>query len=152
MASVKKRQVNMRGLGAELAELERTNPEVRAAAANLERVKREIIASAPKPVRVQLSRRKGWRKPSNTIVVSRPSKWGNPFRVGDPDVNGMPMSPERAVERYRLLLLGNGLILGAVPRSLIRRELRGKNLACWCPPGPCHADVLIAIANDGGGR
>lgn len=26
--------------------------------------------------------------------------------------------------------------------------LRGKNLACWCPVGsPCHADVLLRIAN-----
>jgi hypothetical protein len=29
-----------------------------------------------------------------------------------------------------------------------RRVLRGKNLACWCKPGePCHADVLLEIAN-----
>lgn len=28
-------------------------------------------------------------------------------------------------------------------------ELRGKNLACWCKPGtPCHADVLLRLAND----
>jgi len=28
-------------------------------------------------------------------------------------------------------------------------ELRGKNLACWCKPGEaCHADVLLALAND----
>ena len=31
----------------------------------------------------------------------------------------------------------------------IKRELRGKNLACWCPDGgPCHADVLLEIANE----
>lgn len=30
----------------------------------------------------------------------------------------------------------------------IRRELAGKDLACWCPLGqPCHADVLLEIAN-----
>jgi hypothetical protein len=30
----------------------------------------------------------------------------------------------------------------------IMRELRGKNLACWCKPGePCHADVLLELAN-----
>lgn len=36
------------------------------------------------------------------------------------------------------------------PRPLadIAAELRGKNLACWCKPGaPCHADVLIELAN-----
>ena len=27
-------------------------------------------------------------------------------------------------------------------------ELRGKNLACWCKPDqPCHADVLLELAN-----
>lgn len=34
------------------------------------------------PERIQLSRKKGWRKPENTVVVSRPSKWGNPFPLG----------------------------------------------------------------------
>lgn len=36
----------------------------------------------------------------------------------------------------------------------IRAALRGKDLACWCPlidkngaPVPCHADVLLEIAN-----
>lgn len=33
------------------------------------------------PIRIQLSRSKGWRKPPNTIVVSRPSVFGNPFKV-----------------------------------------------------------------------
>jgi hypothetical protein len=35
------------------------------------------------PQRIQLSRRKGWRKPEAAVVVSRPSKWGNPYRVGE---------------------------------------------------------------------
>jgi hypothetical protein len=31
-------------------------------------------------------------------------------------------------------------------------QLRGKDLACWCPlDQPCHADVLLEIANSGGG-
>ena len=35
-----------------------------------------------------------------------------------------------------------------------RRELAGKNLACWCKPGtPCHAETLLRVANaEGGGR
>lgn len=32
--------------------------------------------------------------------------------------------------------------------AAIRQNLRGKNLACWCPlDGPCHADVLLELAN-----
>ncbi len=39
---------------------------------------------------------------------------------------------------------------GAPPtREDIRNHLAGKNLACWCKPGePCHADVLLKLAND----
>lgn len=35
-----------------------------------------------KPIGIQLRRTKGWRLPPNTVVVSRPSKWGNPFKKG----------------------------------------------------------------------
>ncbi len=32
----------------------------------------------------------------------------------------------------------------------VRRELAGRDLACWCPlDGPCHADVLLEVANPG---
>ena len=31
----------------------------------------------------------------------------------------------------------------------VRRELAGRDLACWCPlDEPCHADVLLRLAND----
>ena len=33
----------------------------------------------------------------------------------------------------------------------VRRELAGLDLACWCAPDePCHADVLLTLANDEG--
>ncbi len=32
-------------------------------------------------------------------------------------------------------------------RNLIRKELRGKNLVCWCVPRQCHATELMRIAN-----
>ena len=41
--------------------------------------------------------------------------------------------------------------LRADPADRIRNELAGSDLACWCPLGqPCHADVLLEIANRGG--
>jgi len=84
------------------------------------------------PRRVQLSRRKGWKMPENTINVARPSKWGNPFRLfydGD---------RTECVGRFR----------AHVVPSLPVEELRGKNLACWCSlEDECHADVLLEIAN-----
>lgn len=104
-----------------------------------------------RPVRHVLSRRKGWRMPENTVVVSRPSVFGNPFKVG---VDG---SQFECTEKFRWLCHGvitptmNYLkcidwLDKARPRC---EELRGKNLACWCKAGtPCHADVLLELAND----
>jgi len=106
------------------------------------------------PVRVQLSRRRGWRKPANTVVVSRPTMWGNPHWKG----HGCRMS---AAWRYKLDLMSEMLrMLCKLPAESkhFRRiaehlhELRGKNLACWCPAdlpdSYCHAGVLLEMAND----
>jgi hypothetical protein len=77
--------------------------------------------------------------PPNTVKVSRPGKWGNPYRVAE-------YGRELAVRNYRRRLEGMRAI-GALDLS----ELRGKNLACWCKPGePCHADVLLELANGQG--
>ena len=89
------------------------------------------------PERIQLRRTKGWRKPAGAVVVARPSRWGNPFRVGvDGDrapawpPTGAPSRPATAVHGRR-----------RAP------ELAGHDLACWCPlDEPCHADVLLAVA------
>jgi Domain of unknown function (DUF4326) len=91
------------------------------------------------PERIQLRRTKGWRKPPSAVVVSRPSRWGNPFRIA---VDG-----DRAtcVDAYRRALLAGEL---AVTADDVRRELAGRVLACWCPAGAaCHADVLLDVAN-----
>lgn len=120
--------------------------------------------SAPK--RIQLSRRKGWRKPENTVVVSRPSKWGNPFTVAGAIENGYADAQEDGREvaagAFRDWLHGDDWAAGSGPEWNLRRlrmlrelsELVGKNLACWCPlvdaegdRVPCHADVLLELAN-----
>ena len=108
----------------------------------------------PKPHRVQLRRTRGWRKGPNTVVVSRPSKWGNPFRAGWGIYMGVPICTnadavaayKKHIERMRDL---PGLDLQGLFRiEDIRTQLRGKNLACWCDlDQPCHADILLEIAN-----
>jgi hypothetical protein len=126
------------------------------------------------PKRIQLRRTRGWRKPDGAIVVARPSRWGNPFRIyqghtligpmwhvaretwthisADQCIYGYvtssgTLSVAEAVEQYRLLLK---LRQRDEPDRL--REwlgpLRGRDLSCWCPlDQPCHADVLLEIAN-----
>jgi hypothetical protein len=87
--------------------------------------------------------------PANTQKVDRTTKWGNPFRVGDiHPVTGRPMDHAALVEVYALWLHHGGLGVTHASVDHARRELRGKNLACWCPlDAPCHADVLLEVCN-----
>jgi hypothetical protein len=70
-------------------------------------------------------------------VVSRPTRWGNPHPLS--------LGRTEAVRRYRQDLLAGSLPFNVVD---VERELRGRDLACYCPlDEPCHADVLLEIAN-----
>jgi hypothetical protein len=94
------------------------------------------------PRRIQRKRTKGWRMPPNTVYVGRPTKFGNPFPVA------LCGSLEQALERYRFWLKRGDVTFGFPPQPQEIRQLRGKDLACWCPLGqPCHADVLLEMAN-----
>ena len=96
------------------------------------------------PTRVQLSRKKGFRLPPNTVTVSRPSRYGNPFNVTPDRTQAM------AVTAFEMWLTGNFTGLEKEKLFILStlHELKGKNLACWCKPGtPCHADVLLRMAN-----
>ena len=85
--------------------------------------------------------------PPDVIRVDRPSRWGNPFKIGAPFVDVFeydPPRPPRAMTRadvmaaYRRWLASE---LAVEPRML--EPLRGKRLACWCAPLPCHAEILL---------
>lgn len=107
------------------------------------------------PVRVQLSRAKGWRMPAGTLKVDRSTKWGNPYRAG---VGATAITPEVAVALLRqqiarlggFLACADGDFAGTplITVEQIRAELKGWNLGCWCALGqPCHANVLLELAN-----
>jgi hypothetical protein len=96
-----------------------------------------------KPVRVQRRRVQGRRKPPDTVCVSRPSRFGNYESV--PKVKTAEGHAE-AVEKYRRWLYTPEQ---ASFREDVRRTPAGKHLAWYCPPEwPCHADVLLELAND----
>ena len=95
-----------------------------------------------------------WRRgmpkmPPNSRYVGRPSRYGNPFKVGDPHPeHGQPMTRADAVALFAEWI--------AQPEQADLRqraglELAGRNLACACPVdgGPCHADYWLEIANRG---
>ena len=96
-----------------------------------------------RPQRIRLSRRKGWRKPENTVVVARPTRWGNPFPIAE-------LGRERAIAAFRAMLDDpvERAVRGYPEPERIRAELAGKNLACWCRlEDACHGDVLLEVAN-----
>lgn len=109
------------------------------------------LESVPEPRRIQLSRKKGYRKPPEAVVVSRPSRWGNQFSRGmNHPEHGWPMSAQEAVDCFRKSLLSpsEAILPSKLAINDIQDALRGKTLACWCPlDQPCHSDVLIEIAN-----
>lgn len=99
-----------------------------------------------KQVRIQRKRTRGWKMPPNTIYVGRGSKWGNPYQAGK-DGDGAPAYLVRLYREYLDRLLAADSPARASCLEALA-ELRGKNLACWCPlDKPCHADVLLELAN-----
>lgn len=96
--------------------------------------------------------------PPNTVVVSRPTKWGNPFdwqtardEYGCTDAEAKALvakiyrdwltmeEPERFHPDLRPARVATLASLG---------ELRGKDLGCWCAVGhPCHGDILLELSN-----
>jgi hypothetical protein len=107
--------------------------------------------------------------PPNTVSVTRPGRWGNPFPVDHEgtqmhcltlglDGNDPLDRATAAVDLFRtwmthgkvneMIALFLPKIDRAPPVRITQRELRGKNLACFCPlDKPCHADALLEIAN-----
>ena len=101
--------------------------------------------SEPRPVRLRLSRARGFDLQAHSRAVNglsavncaRPSKWGNPYKIG----TRMVGNAEMAVAVFKANL----------PISMDLSELRGKNLACFCAlpkpgePDHCHAACLLEL-------
>ena len=72
-------------------------------------------------------------------ITTTTDDWGNPFRMTDQHDDN---ERSRVIECYKGYLLSRPDLIAKA-----RHVLRGKRLACWCTPEPCHADVLCAFAN-----
>jgi hypothetical protein len=113
------------------------------------------------PKRVQRKRVKGWRMPDGAVYVGRPTRWGNPNALrgsryvddiyGEEHYCDVGEARGVAVRLFREHLLFDHL---SITVEDVKAELRGRDLACWCPldDQPCHADVLLDIANELGGE
>jgi hypothetical protein len=124
--------------------------------------------------RIQLRRTRGWRLPEGAVVVARPTRWGNPWRVepiyrpgigrvynlvrfkAHPLRQNGPTQVRTSAEARALVVQYRAaeIAFSAELQAEIRADLAGRDLACWCPlvdtegnRMPCHADVLLEWAN-----
>jgi hypothetical protein len=84
---------------------------------------------------------KVWNKsdpniPEDAVYIGRPSKWGNPFIVGQHGTR------REVIEKYKSWLMNQPQLLEDV-----KKELKGKDLVCFCVPRACHGKILMEIAN-----
>lgn len=99
--------------------------------------------------------------PENTVYVGRPSRWGNIYHTKHP--NAPQFRPE-FLENGKVQFNSQDIItrrewcylfhkewarrMGSLFVDEVKKELAGKNLACWCPLDVhCHADTLLELAN-----
>ena len=97
------------------------------------------------PVRIQRSRKHKQVSPNGLpiVYVGRPSKFGNPYKVGEHSVwlGRKCENIDDVVESYKRKIVASKAF-----QRLAIHYLKGKNLSCWCKIGePCHADVLLEL-------
>ena len=121
------------------------------------------------PQRIQRKRSSGWRKPGGCVCVDRTTGFGNPFPVHR--CNSTSQAVTRPVwsvgtwtgpamwfkdtrqEAIALAVEAYRAWINQPQQDTLREKaalvLKGQDLICWCPVDqPCHADVLLEIAND----
>lgn len=92
--------------------------------------------------------------PEGAIYVGRPTDHGNQYIIGQEieHVDGrmtLVRDATHAVQLYREWLDWQMERLPSM-RAGIKYDLGGRALACWCRlDQPCHADVLLELANGG---
>lgn len=108
------------------------------------------------PVRIQRKRTKGFRlseasdNPNGVVCVTRPTKWGNPFKIGGYYEEGSSFRryyfPDGHVTAENILPAFEKYCRAHGAEWL--EPLRGYDLSCWCRTDQiCHADVLLRLAN-----
>lgn len=101
------------------------------------------------PVRVQRKRTKGYKMPPNTKSVTRPGKFGNPYKIGMHNVWDIKdLKTGKSLKDYLmekngenkyydiddvLLAYRQKINASQAMQRLIKHYLKGKNLACFCP-------------------
>ena len=73
------------------------------------------------------------KKSEYDVYIGRPSKWGNPFAIGEHGTR------KEVIELYEEYIRKNEKLMADI------MELDGKVLGCFCKPSACHGDVLVKL-------
>ena len=76
------------------------------------------------------------KKSDFDVYVGRPSKWGNPFEIGQDGTRS------QVSQKYEDWIQTQPELMDALP------ELKGKILGCWCTPKPCHGEILKKLVDN----
>ena len=73
---------------------------------------------------------------ADAVYIGRGSPYGNPFVIGkDGD-------REEVIRKYAEWVRKQPELM-----EMIKIELAGRDLKCFCAPNACHGDILLKIAN-----
>lgn len=111
----------------------------------------KVVNCAVKYIRPEYENLKEWSRNPNNVYIGRssvfidgkrfPQKhsiWHNPFSV-------KKYTREESLKKYREYITDK-LSKDSNLRTQLK-ELKGKNLGCWCYPLPCHGDILVELIN-----
>jgi hypothetical protein len=73
--------------------------------------------------------------PADAVYIGRPSKWGNPFEISS------TCTRSEAIAKFRAWLTPEYI-------AMVREELKGKDLVCFCAPKKCHGDVFLELLEE----
>jgi hypothetical protein len=86
-------------------------------------------------------------EPADAVYIGRRSPWGNPWTHLPINVH-----PDLKVStRLQAIAKFEEWIMQPEQADMVKRakkELKGKDLVCFCFPKPCHGDILLRIANE----
>ncbi len=75
--------------------------------------------------------------PKDAVYIGRPSKWGNPFEIGNDGTRS------EVLEKYTKWILQNPDLI-----QQAKVEIGNRPMVCWCSPAKCHAEILSKLIHD----
>lgn len=78
------------------------------------------------------------------VYIGRPSKYGNLWSEEEGTLAEFKVETRaEAIRKYEEWVRSQPEMM-----AMIKKELRGKVLSCWCVPRLCHGHILAWIANE----